>query len=472
MFAAFVALGAGIFGLLVATAPTVAIAAVIGIPAALLSWNRPVYGVMLYTIMMASGIWYEWYQMIPLPGGYAVYPHELVFFLLFAKALSQSQQELSSHPVLRPVVRAGGVALGSVAFAALAALVRGQQIGTTVNGIRGYMLIALVPCVAILVKTDRERALLFRLFAAIIATVAVLMVAQLVLGAGVSVFPGARLDAGFEEASNLVRSHPPAVVLAAVMSSAMIALMLNLSESGRGPALLRWSLAIGGPVALLLSFWRSYWLAALIAAGCTLLLHAKRTSVRILLIGALFVVAIAAVGGPVLFPKGFTTGVVVIDVAAERLTNVFSGDVAQSGTILDRLYEFRVASEALARSPIFGVGPGMPYGAEGVRYRGGVAYLISRGSAHNSFLSIYLYLGIAGLIGFGYLFVSLLVAGMRVTQGRRGAESGALAAGLIGGTIVVLVATLVSNWLGNVSQLSAVGVGLGVMVSALRSRDA
>lgn len=463
-----VGLSGAVLGLLVAWTPLFAIALVLGVIVAWIVWTRPVIAICVYAVLMASGVWYEWYPLLPLPGGYAVYPHEPLLFLLVIRAISVARREIVEHPRLRHVVVSGAIALGSVLFAAAVALLGGQDLGFIVNGVRAYMLVALIPAIAVLVRTESDRALILRVVTFIIAVVAVLMMIQIAVGFSVEVFPGARLDAGFEESPNLVRSHPPATVLATVLSSAIISTWLASSERNRLSRRARLTMTLGGGAVLLLSFWRSYWLGALGGAAFTMVRNAKETRARVLIAVGAGLTAAVVLLGPVLFPGGISTGVAALDVAAARLMNVFTGDVTSSGTITDRLYEFQVARTALAASPVMGVGPGGSYGAFKTVSRDGVSYSVSRGSAHNSYLSLYLYLGLPGLLTFVLLLAVLFFAGFAQMPAANGPATWALSSGLPGGVITVLIASMLSNWLGNISQLSAVAIAFGLMASTVR----
>jgi O-Antigen ligase len=460
-----------VLGWMVVTRAPLAIAAVVGLPALVLCWRRPVYGVLLYLLLMASGVWYQAYPVVPVFGGYGVYPHEVLFVVLFARGLFALPSLWPQAGRLRAVILVGYGAMGSVLLAFAAALLRGQELGLTVNGIRGYMLIGLVPTVAVLIRTEAQRQLLLRAVALAFLVVAVLMCVQVALGPSVSLFPGARLDTGFEEATNIARSHPPASVLATVFAAAIAAGFLQ-GQVKRGVSR-RLLLVLAGSAAtiLLLSFWRSYWLGAVAGCAVALWLGAARRRAMATLGLTIACVALLVAGAQVLAPGGTHTGVAVIDIAVERMDNIFSGNVLETGTIRDRLYEIGVAQDALTRSPLWGVGPGNPYGAYVTQYRDGVPYIAPRGSAHVSFVSIYLYLGLPGVVAFACLLVGTFLAGLRAPSLPGRSVSSLLRGGLSGAVVTVVVATTVSNWFGNISQVSALALALGFMASALPEGD-
>lgn len=470
MVGSVVVIGSALLGLVVALSPLSALGISFLVLIVPVAWKRPTAAIGVYTIMMASGIWYEWYPLIPLPGGYALYPHEILFALLVVRAMSVVSAEVDGNPRLRRVVVFGSIATLTVLFAAGVSLVGGRSLGDVVNGIRGYILIALVPAVAVLVNEERHRANFVRLVAGIAVGVGTLMVIQLILGPSVEVFPGARLDAGFEEASSLVRSHPPAMVLVTVLSASIVGMVLAPRRSVKLKRIHIYLLGVGAAVVLLLGFWRSYWIAGLAGGAVALALQNRQPRQRLAAFGASALLVFLFFVLPLMYPQGISTGVQVVDVAVDRFTNVFTGDVLESGSVADRLYEFRVAAGTLSRSPVFGVGPGGQYGAVVTRYRDGLAYTQERGSAHNSFLSLYLYLGLPGLIAFTCLLLVLFKEGWTHRPAREYTATWSLWAGLSGSIIAVIVASMASNWLGNISQLSAVAVALGVMASSLRDR--
>jgi O-antigen ligase len=314
---------------------------------------------------------------------------------------------------------------------------------------------------------ERARALLFRLTAGIAVVIVVAQVAQGILGPGTLLFysndPLRELitcstdnclgptEGGFP------RVRPPGLLI--VYVAACFAAAYLLFGPPRRRALV--SVLLGTClVGVLVSLNRNMLIGLVVGLALAGLLAARRGRfAATLAIGALIVImALTAVRGS----PGFRGSAI-----AERVLSLSSvSKLESSSTITDRERENGFALEALSRSPVEGLGWGVPYGMVSTTYVDGELRTEEPLFIHNQYLGVWLR---TGLLGFASLLAALmlsLVYGTRWLREREG-EDAWLGAGVIVGVTAIALSSLVGIYILNPAS-APVLAGLVAVATVLR----
>jgi O-antigen ligase len=177
-----------------------------------------------------------------------------------------------------------------------------------------------------------------------------------------------------------------------------------------------------------LSFNRSTWATLLVLAVIVAVLRGGRRGLLVRL-GALVVIGAVALGA--LQAGVFGTGGQAV---ALRLTSVITGNALQEDSLSDRLQENEKAWATLTDSPVVGTGIGVAYGGESVTYDDvrSVRVVEDRPWIHNQYLRIWLWMGVLGLLAYGWVAVRLVTISWfdRLRRGRASTITVSGAAGL------------------------------------------
>jgi O-antigen ligase len=178
-----------------------------------------------------------------------------------------------------------------------------------------------------------------------------------------------------------------------------------------------------------------------------------------LAIGALIVImALTAVRSS----PGFQGSVI-----AERVLSLSSvSELESSSTVTDRVRENGFALEALSRSPVEGIGWGVPYGMVSTTYVDGELRTEEPLFIHNQFLGVWLRTGLLGLASLLAALVLSLVYGTRWLREREG-EDAWLGAGVIAGVTALALSSLVGIYILNPAS-APVLAGLVAFATVLR----
>lgn len=151
-----------------------------------------------------------------------------------------------------------------------------------------------------------------------------------------------------------------------------------------------------------LSFYRSIYLALIVGALLLVVIAPGQRRLRRALQFSL-VVAIAAPLALLVAASGAlgTSGSEV----PRRLASIVSPEITQDSSYTDRSKEAGFAVRALLASPVFGVGIAGTYGAQVVTYSeaSGRLVYVDRPFSHNSYLQLYLQLGLLGMLALAML---------------------------------------------------------------------
>lgn len=150
-----------------------------------------------------------------------------------------------------------------------------------------------------------------------------------------------------------------------------------------------------------LSFDRTTWATLLALAVVVAVLRGGRSGVVSRAIGVVVIgaVGLGALSAGAFGPEG--------QAVALRLSSVVTGAALSENSLTDRLEENEAARATLQESPYVGTGIGAHYGAELVTYNDTLAVLdpAPRPWIHNQYYRIWLWMGVLGLIAYGWVAV-------------------------------------------------------------------
>ena len=154
---------------------------------------------------------------------------------------------------------------------------------------------------------------------------------------------------------------------------------------------------------------------------------------------------------------------------AARIETIVSGEALESDSLADRLRENAAAERTLEDSPIVGTGMEVPYGAVLVTFDSnrGVQEVTPRLHIHNQYLRIWLWMGVLGLLAYGWLGVRVVAFAHHERRQRgRAATTVVACAVAIAGLAVQLV---LAPDLDNPATLISIAIALAVMETAAAS---
>lgn len=309
--------------------------------------------------------------------------------------------------------------------------------------------------------------------ALLVATVvSMLMAVQYFLGTRVKVFfgtpyGGPRVENLSAEDQGVTRSLPPGLAIIAVVLpiAAYLTACAKDKKKRRILGFITLSLVIG----LVFSFTRSLWSSMFIGLMIMWFISNKgtrkgliRTTVIIPIIALLVSLAVGTMAPG-------AGGVKFRQALSERFLSTFQKDTIQSSSLQNRFYENRAAIKRIKENPIFGIGAGNP-----IRY--GVAKTITKEQVlvpvtnmHNSYLEIWLILGLPGIIAFAGLSITFLIRCFLLFKTAKDPFFKAIAAGSLAGYIGFLIRSAVTmTILHELSSIISIVLLMGVTEAARR----
>jgi len=277
-----------------------------------------------------------------------------MWIVVLVRALPTLKLRIAHSPVNGPLLVFMGLAL----LAGLAALVFFEvPLFHIMRELRAIMFYSMF--FVILVIVFREAQLRFLLWGllAIALMVAVVSVAQYVLGSEFVVTAG-RVEAKSFETGGLTRVLLPASFL---VNALFIVATVTLIMQERYRFFLAASTLVLG-LAVVLTWSRNLWLADLVVLSVLFFLLSRRQRARVLL-GLLIVLAlvVAGVWGLALLTEA-SAEQSLVDNLVLRATEFFQqDDVTQLGTVGGRLLEAKLALPKILTYPFLGIGPGNSY---------------------------------------------------------------------------------------------------------------
>jgi O-Antigen ligase len=369
---------------------------------------------------------------------------DLLIFVLVAGVLLESARRREALAGAGPLT----YALGLLTLALVAGIVTGHYAGTGARplvqtGVRLLHIILLPVAVAELLR--RRPALLQGVLVALLALVAL----KSVVGIGLA-------ESGSQpvvEGQAVTYLEPTMNWLALTAVFVVVALAF---ERGR----VRWWYLAVLPLAtaeLVLSYRRSFWIAAVIGLAIVLVLGSRRARLFMALglaaLGLAGYVAISGAGG-----TATSSGPIV-----ERAVSLQPSRLAANAEDRYRLDERRNVLAEIRRHPITGLGIGVPWRARDplpLEHESGRLYV------HIATLYYWLNLGVLGLLAYAALYLTSVFMAWRVWRRAREPLHRALALGLLGSLVGLVVAETTGSFTGIDYRFAIVEpIALGVLAA-------
>jgi O-antigen ligase len=203
-------------------------------------------------------------------------------------------------------------------------------------------------------------------------------------------------------------------------------------------------------LALVLSFRRSFWIAAVLGAIVVVVVATGQHGWRRLLPAvAAFVAAVTVV----LFFAGPTGSAGVPQPVLDRAESINPTSVQASKSDRYRLTEQRNVLAEISSHPVTGLGLGVSWEA---RYPLSASFQGSRGYSHNILYNYWLKMGILGVLAYVWLMLAVLWAAWKVWRSRAEALVRAASLALFGGVLGLFVTDLTGSHTGVNLRLSTV----------------
>lgn len=249
-------------------------------------------------------------------------------------------------------------------------------------------------------RTEEQKRLLGRIVVRVATVTSVAVLLAVAFGVQLEGRPGTAVDV--TDLAQTTRIRP------AVLPLLFLATMIVLARSsvhGATPARVL-QLAIFASV-WAVSYNRSSWVSLLLAGVLLLVIRpgARRTT-RTLATGLAMVAAV-----PLVAALAYAGAIgAVPQTVATRASTLFNDEAVSSNSLTDRSREYDDAFRAISRQPVFGVGVGGLYGARRPYYDEGLGVIRyqDRLFSHNSWVYLYLQLGLLGLAAFAGLSIAVI----------------------------------------------------------------
>lgn len=342
---------------------------------------------------------------------------------------------------------------GAVLFGSAVALANGTGQSDVVDTARSLLLI-----LTFFVVRRAFRGQPYQLFAVMLITAAAAAVIALIaVGIGLETLNPQAADyvVTGSETADVSRINTPALELWSPLLVVLAAGVVRLRPRWLWAIVLLPCLALQA-----LSFDRTTWATLIALAVVVAVLRGGRNGL-LMRAGALIVIGaigIAALGAGAFGPEG--------QAVALRLSSVVTGQALKEHSLTDRLEENIAARETLRDSPLTGTGIGAYYGAELVTYDAnrGVLTPDPRPWIHNQYYRIWLWMGVAGLLAYG--FVAVRVAAMSFHSWKRRGQAATTTVAAAAGLASIAAQAVFATNLDFSATIISVGVVLALMESS------
>ena len=420
-----------------------------------LLWRRPLVPALALVVLTSTIFTAAYVPMIMLAKGRGIWLTEVIvagYIAVRGLRLAVTQDRSYRLGLLDFIL---GLFLLHVLLSVYLAVSNGRiDLGTAQLFGRKYLLYASLWVFAGSIRDERTFRRVLGVLQLIGAIVAVMIIAQTLIGYDTRLFFGEQHEYIQGGPGSFPRVRPPGYYLIYALFVPTVAQLA--ASTGR-----RWWLAAATlalySVAVLISQQRTVWLALVLGIGAYSVLMMGRLQIRA--VRGLVMASVAgacALAGTAYFVPGFTS------TAMERL--VIIGTEADVNT-LDRLLEYRLAFDQIAEAPLFGSGPGIDYGAVAPNVQIDASQLVPRPYTHNSFVNLLLYFGVVGLGLFLAMLVNVLGRGWRSLQQDRDPARRNLASAVWCAVLVILISGVGTTSL-DYAPMAAV---LCLLLAALRA---
>jgi O-antigen ligase len=477
-----VAVWAGALLLLTASlivAPVVTVAALaalsLAVAACYVAWARPELGLLGFIMLNSSFVPLSLIDIRLPVGGLDL--RDLVFMGLLGMVLVRSirakDAEIPWWPVSAPLL----ALIGWAAFSALyAMLIRHVETNWAFGELRSISYFGVFFLAAGMLKERRQLVVLLTGVLVVVDITAFIMFAQQLLGPERPLLPSMVGGAGgwrvwaVDGASGFgaVRIIPPGHVL---MYSTMLVMLCLALYSGQS----RWARRVFTfhfvflNIALLLTYSRAQWLAAVLGIALIAVLIPREDQgkiARVVTVGlVLLVIGYGLVGSAVQQTLGSTT--FFSSVSDRMLTIITPDETLETDSLQWRVYETGVAMDAVNENPLLGVGLGN-------RYRGPTLVQNADELAtedrylryvHNSYLYLTVKMGVPGLLFFAWFALVFLGNGFLAYSRTLTGAHKRVALALLAAFTGILFWSITESQLMEVQTTSTIGLMSGLVAS-------
>jgi len=308
-----------------------------------------------------------------------------------------------------------------------------------------------------LVRDERALRWLVKALFITASLTAAVTIAQAVVGSSIRLLPGLMkaVNVATQEFSGISRLEPPGIVLMLFMLIVGVAfLFLGDTEVPFLPLL---AIVVLLLVAVILSFYRSTWVAVIMSIGLVFLVLSPARKGRLIAvipivipILGIVVIGLRVTGGKV---ETYTEAIVA------RGVSMITGEavISVEETWNDRVQEVEDALKSITAYPLVGIGYGNPYRTGG-RFRDDRGVYV-----HNGYVSILLKMGLIGFIPFILLVTVFLGRGYRLWKRVENSFFRSVSLGVTAGFAGLLIANISDpRFIGNMYWTPVLGVVMGI----------
>jgi len=364
--------------------------------------KRPESGILIIVLLTSSIVFEENLPLIPIGVGSLHLSDALLLFLLALlgyRYWTEKTFTLVKSPLNIPLLLFFAVSTASAAFSVISSGSDFADVARMFRIICYYLLFFIVT--NLVTEQTQIRFLIKGLFA-IALVVSTAMVVQAIVGESVVLMPG-RIEnaASMGKEFGTLRILPPGQTLVFVSFICAICLLVFVRDKSvlfSGHLLMLPVLGAG----VLLTYNRSYWVAAIL--GVTILFLITATDNKLRLVSLLAVVCIA--GGSLTTMYGGSGGKLgtMVDAVSHRFGSLFAGkELSRSNPVDDRRTENEYAIAQIKQHPLMGIGLGSEYRPKIYGEADTLTYYV-----HNSYLWLLTDMGIIGFLCFTWFYASFL----------------------------------------------------------------
>lgn len=446
-------------GLALRLSPVWVLAGLAGLLGVLALLKRPEFAVLGILVATSSIIYEGRLPLLPIGVGSLHVPDVLLLSMLgliLVRRLVEPDFEIIRTPLDWPILTFYGIALLATFMALSQSTISFNDGFRAIRFVTYYLTFFVITN---LVRTEDQLRLLVRGFFFLATLVAVVMVAQFVVGESVSLLPGRveTLETQGQRYTGITRVIPPGRSLVVVGFIALTAILVQerLTVSSLWHAL-QWGLLGTG---LTLLFFRTFWVAT--AVSLLLLAFVAGSDGRRRLM--LWSVAIGVAGFIIVLPFAAQPDSRIgglIYSTVERAATLGDAETVEEGSLEWRYIENGYAFHQIASAPILGLGLGSRYRPLDLRLDSRPDEWDARKYIHNGHLWILVKTGMLGWSAFLWMSVTFLVRGFslwRTQPAWRGTALGFTLA-YTGLLIAALLLPIFTDW----PWIPVIGSMLGV----------
>jgi len=380
--------------------------------------TRPELGLLGILVMTSSVVFEDSLPLIPIGIGSLHLPDALLLTLLglvLVRGLVEPRFRFFRTPLNLPLL----IFVGSILLSSSAAIARSSlDMRVAVRALRPLVYYFAFFAVTNLIRDDRQLRQLLRGIFLLGVVVATAMIGQYLVGASLPFLAGSvtTLETRGVVFGGVTRVVPPgrSIVLVAFVTTTAI-LAIESPARRRNGELLRWCL-LGA--ALVITFLRSYWVAAAIAILILAFLERGRPLRRLMKLSLLLVTALGIILVALRLQDRRMNGN-LMEGLMDRLSTLGSSSTVGESSVQFRLIENEYAIRQFARQPLLGVGMGAEYRPWDSRIdwlEYGKQGFDGRAFLHNGHLWILVESGLIAYLSLVWLSVAILVRGFRLRR--------------------------------------------------------